>query len=83
MALATKSKKMPERSRRVKDMTLDELRALIEMLIDRRLEENMTPRRPITATMRRRAIAAAGRFRSGCSNISNQHDEYLVASYSK
>jgi hypothetical protein len=30
---------------------------------------------------RRRAIAAAGRFRSGASDISAKHDEYLVEAF--
>jgi len=30
---------------------------------------------------RQRAIAAAGRFRSGQSDISSQHDRYLTESY--
>jgi Arc/MetJ-type ribon-helix-helix transcriptional regulator len=30
---------------------------------------------------RRRAIAAAGRFRSGTSDISTKHDEYLVEAF--
>ena len=30
---------------------------------------------------RRRAIAAAGRFRSGTSDISAKHDEYLVEAF--
>ena len=29
----------------------------------------------------RRAIAAAGRFRSGLSDIARRHDEFLVAAY--
>ena len=30
---------------------------------------------------RRRAIAAAGRFRSGKSDVSSEHDHYLVEAY--
>ena len=30
---------------------------------------------------RRRAIAAAGRFRSGASNVSAKHDEYLADAF--
>ena len=32
---------------------------------------------------RRRAIAAAGRFRSGASDISAKHDEYLVEAFQR
>jgi hypothetical protein len=31
---------------------------------------------------RRRAVAAAGRFRSGISDLSSNHDKYLEDSYS-
>ena len=33
------------------------------------------------AERRRRAITAAGRFRSGQSNISTEHDHYLAEAY--
>ncbi len=81
MTLATKSKKPRARPRRVMDMTTDELRALIETLIDRKLANEHIAKRSITPTMRQRAIAAVGRFRSGYSNISQQHDEHLSASF--
>ncbi|MCK4552526.1 MAG: CopG family transcriptional regulator [Tenericutes bacterium] len=32
---------------------------------------------------RQRAVAAAGRFHSGKSNLSAKHDEYLVKAYEK
>jgi Arc/MetJ-type ribon-helix-helix transcriptional regulator len=32
---------------------------------------------------RRRAIAAAGRFHSGASNISAKHDEYLAGAFQR
>lgn len=71
-------------SRQVTDMTPDELRLLIETLIDHKFAlGHPVVKRPITAAMRRRAISAAGRFRSGQSNVSVQHDEDLVASYSQ
>jgi hypothetical protein len=35
------------------------------------------------AEKRRRAIAAAGRFRSGQSTISAEHDRYLVEAYQR
>jgi hypothetical protein len=34
-----------------------------------------------TAERRRRAVAAAGRFRSGQNDISINHDDYLVEAY--
>ncbi len=36
---------------------------------------------PDMEEIRRRAIAVAGRFRSGCSDISTNHDEYLAEAY--
>ena len=30
---------------------------------------------------RRRALSAAGRFRSGCSNLATEHDQYLTEAY--
>ena len=35
------------------------------------------------AERRRRAIAAAGKFRSGVSDLSSHHDRYLEAAYSE
>jgi hypothetical protein len=35
----------------------------------------------IDAEERRRAIAAAGQFHSGASDISEKHDEYLVEAF--
>jgi hypothetical protein len=71
-------------SRRVKDMTSDELRTLIETLIDHKFTiERLGTQRPITAEMRRRAISAAGRFRSGQADVSIRHDDHLIASYSQ
>jgi hypothetical protein len=32
-------------------------------------------------TRRKRAIAAAGRFRSGCPDLSTEHDQYLAEAY--
>lgn len=81
MALATKTKKMRARSRRVADMTTDELRALIETLIERKIGNGNRTKRVITPTMRQRAISATGRFRSGSSDISRQHDEHLSAGF--
>jgi hypothetical protein len=36
-----------------------------------------------TAERRKRAIAAVGRYSSGRSDISTQHDEYLAEAYSR
>ena len=71
---------------RVADMTTDELRAMIEKLIDRKLARltpasNQTPELRITTQMRQRALSAVGRFHSGHRDISANHDEYLTTSY--
>lgn len=90
MTWALKQKKKrtvtTQRSRRVGDMTTGELRALIEGLIDHKLARgNAEPlsERAITASMRQRAISAAGRFHSGHSDISIHHDDHLCTSYLK
>lgn len=73
-------------SPRVADLTTDELRGMIEQLIEQKLVEfsplQMTStEKTITSQMRQRAVSAAGRFHSGLSDISSQHDEFLNASY--
>ena len=89
MALSQRKRRnRPTRqSRKVADMTADELSVMIAELIDHKLNEfNMAMRLPetaITAPMRRRAALAAGRYRSGRSDISTNHDDYLITSYLK
>ena len=90
MAPTQKQKKKRVRTiphpQRVADMTTDELRAMIEALIDRKLasETVMSPLKPtITKPMRQRAVSVVGRFRSGQSDIAKRHDDYLLASYLK
>ncbi len=86
----TLTRKKPRRNstRRTKvaNMTREELRDMIETLIDHKLSEIVTgePRqsaKKITSEMRQRAIAAAGRFLSGHLDISIEHDEYLATDY--
>ncbi|MDE3088406.1 MAG: hypothetical protein KGJ80_03325 [Chloroflexota bacterium] len=67
-------------------MTIDELREMIEQSVERKLAKANPPtassaEKTITAQMRQRARAAAGRFHSGFSEISSKHDEHLVVSY--
>lgn len=74
------------RPRRVADLTTDELRKMIGQLIEDKFAEfKPLPARvteyKVTAQMRQRAVAAAGRFHSGYSDISDKHDEHLVTSY--
>jgi hypothetical protein len=74
------------RPRRVADLTTHELRKMIGQLIEDKLAE-FDPRAArvtesiVTVQMRQRAVAAAGRFHSGYSNISDKHDEHLATSY--
>lgn len=81
MTIATKQNR--SHPRRVAEMTTDELRAMIEKMIDRKLGNGnaIQPKNQITPAMRQRAISAAGRFRSGRSDVSRQHDDHLTASY--
>ena len=89
MASTLRQKKVRVRpiqpSSKVADMTTAELRAMIEALIDRKLARvNPAPihtARAVTTRQRQRAQAATGRFRSGRSDISVNHDEYLSSSY--
>ncbi len=82
---STRSRVAPSQ-RRVADLTMDELREMLDQLIEQKLVEfGGVPTRPsekrITAEMRRRAGAVAGKFHSGRSDISEEHDRYLAASY--
>jgi len=69
-------------------MTSDELSAMITDLIERKMAEwnSLSPRSPknlITRQMRERAVSAAGRFHSGHSDTSINHDVVLATSYLK
>ncbi|MBM4387083.1 MAG: ribbon-helix-helix protein, CopG family [Deltaproteobacteria bacterium] len=59
------------------DISLSEL---IRREIDRAAK---TPRSADAGERRKRAMAAAGRFGSGRSDISRRHDDYLGDAYSK
>ncbi len=82
----TRSRATPAQ-RRVADMTLDELREMMDQLIEAKLVEfGGVPRngeKQVTAEMRERAARAAGRFHSGSSDISQEHDRYLETTYLK
>ena len=81
----TRSRAAPQSSR-VADLTTGELRGMIEQLIEQKLAEfsplpMRSTEKTITSQMRQRAVSAAGRFHSGLSGISSQHDDFLNASY--
>lgn len=80
----TRSRVTPSQ-RRVADLTLDELREMLDQLIEQKLVEfGGVPRdgeKQVNAEMRLRAARVAGRFHSGLSNISEEHDRFLDASY--
>ncbi len=87
---STLTRKKTRRSRskppKVADMTKDELRDMIKTLIDHKLagiaaQEHVQSAKKITPEMRKRALAATGRFRSGHPDISTEHDEYLATDY--
>ncbi len=72
--------------RRVADLTIDELREMIEQSVERKLAKvNPLPaastEKTITVQMRQHARSAAGRFHSGFSDVSSKHDEHLATSY--
>jgi len=70
----------------VADLTTDELRAMIEQLIEHKLAEfspmpTRSTENKVSPQMRQRAASAAGRFHSGLSDISGKHDDYLLMGY--
>ncbi len=72
--------------RRVADMTTDEFREMLDALIEEKLAQlggvpGLAAKPEITAEMRQRALAVSGRFHSGHTDISEDHDRYLDASY--
>ncbi len=69
-------------------MTTDELRELLDQVIEQKLVDfggvpTRAHEKQVSAEMRQRASAAAGRFHSGRSDISEEHDRYLAASYTE
>jgi hypothetical protein len=83
----TRSRSAPSR-RRVGDLTTEELREMLDQLIGQKLAEfggipKSSSPTEITAEMRQRAADVAGQFHSGLSNISEEHDRYLEASYTE
>ncbi len=72
--------------RRVADLTTDELREMLDEVIEEKLAklggiQARSPGTRVDAEMRRRAGAVAGKFHSGRSDISEEHDRYLAAGY--
>lgn len=58
-----------------RDVSVAELvRQAVDLLLESEPYTDMDERR-------RRAIAAAGRFRSGQKDVSERHDDYLVGAY--
>ncbi len=80
----TRSRAAPAR-RRVADLTTDELREMLDQVIEQKLVAfggiPIQTEKQVNAEMRQRASAVAGRFHSGRSDISEEHDQYLAASY--
>lgn len=61
-----------------------ERRVSIAELIRQSVDQFVRMSRGVDAEERkRRAIAVAGRFRSGCSDLSEEHDAYLAEAYSQ
>ena len=88
MASTLTRKKSRKRVPRVGNMTRDELRVMIKKEIDHTLKATALARvrqanHKVTSEMRRRALAAAGRFRAGRADISSKHDEYLATDYAE
>ena len=67
-----------EQSRAVKSLAAERrisVAKLVRLAIDDLLRQSSTLSR---AAMKRRALAAAGRFRSGVKDLSARHDDYLA-----
>ncbi|MBI3537504.1 MAG: hypothetical protein HY070_08115 [Chloroflexi bacterium] len=86
MASSVTRKKLRKQATRIGNMTRDELRAMIEQLINRKLSASTSSptrraHREITPEMRRRAMKAVGQFRAGHAEVSSEHDDYLATDY--
>lgn len=58
-----------------------ERRVSIAELIRQSIDRLVLSAGPDADTKRQRAIAAAGRFHSGCSDLSAKHDQHLAEAY--
>ena len=70
-----------EQAQRLKTLAAEQGKSVAE-LIRQSVDETIKGTGRVTADERlRRAIAAAGRFRSGQADISTDHDSYLAEAY--
>ncbi len=71
-----------KQARALRDMAAEEGRSVAD-LIRELVDGLLRARAPVDrGEIRRRAIAAAGRFRSGQGDISEEHDRHLADAYS-
>lgn len=53
-------------------------------LVRQAIDHWITTVRPVSwAERRQRALAVVGKFRSGCTDVAERHDDYLVEIYSE
>lgn len=69
-----------EQARALKALAAEQGVSVAE-LIRRSVDRLTASAGPGQEARRRRALAVAGRFRSGCADLSAGHDEYLVEAY--
>jgi hypothetical protein len=72
-----------EQSRRLKAQAAEQRVSVAELIrraVDRSLAEKALPDQ---TELRKRALAASGRFRSGTSDVSIRHDDYLAEIYAE
>lgn len=70
-----------EQTRALKDLSVQQNKSMAQLIreaIDTLLRSRHLPARD---DLRRRAIQAAGRFRSGVPDLATRHDDYLAESY--
>jgi predicted DNA-binding protein len=70
-----------EQTRALKDLSVQQNKSMAQLIreaIDTLLRSRHLPAQD---DLRRRAIQAAGRFRSGVPDLATRHDDYLAESY--
>src|SRR6202035_5834343 len=75
--LRTQIRLTDEQSQALKSLA-SERRISVAELIRQAIEDLLRQSSTVRAEMKRRALAAAGRFRSGEKNLSTEHDDYLA-----
>lgn len=70
-----------EQNRRLEELAAALQRSVSELIRERIEEVLKADARPSEQDLRRRAAALSGRFRSGLTDLSTEHDRYLEDSF--